>query len=95
MPNSTLKTGWTRIYLVFVCFGVNYPHPPTPEKTNQKTVKEIMPYIDYSQKRGFRGTKNSITRIEGKGATDMNHVLNEFFLDHLEHDSQSNIAPAP
>lgn len=31
-------------------------------------------YIDYIQKKGFCATKNSITRNEGKGATDMNYM---------------------
>lgn len=43
-------------------------------KPKKKTVKEIKSYIDYSQKKGLCGTENSITRNEGKGATDMNYM---------------------
>lgn len=66
------------------------------ENKQIKTVKEMKSYIDYIQKKGFCATKNSITRNEGKGATDMNYMEAKWvFLHHLEHNSQSNIAPAP
>lgn len=44
------------------------------KQTKKKPVKEIKSYIDYSQKKGLCGTQNSVTRNEGKGATDMNYM---------------------
>lgn len=64
-----------RKYLVFVCFGGwIFSSEKTNQKKKKKTVKEIKSYIDYSQKKGLCGTENSITRNEGKGATDMNYM---------------------